>query len=83
MIGVTEIVVQVRSDADKTTATQFLDTELGRQLQPLFPGTTDTAMQSWYHLTLPVDDDPDKVVSELAGHPAVESAYVKPPDSQP
>jgi hypothetical protein len=79
----TEIVIQVCPGTDEAQATDLIQDTFGLQLQPLFPGSTDTSMQSWFHVALPTDVDADQVVSELAGHPAVESAYVKPPESAP
>lgn len=79
----TEIVIQVRSEQDGPSAREQLESAFDWSFAPLFPGVTDPKMQSLLQLTLPQDIDPEEVVSDLSRHPAVESAYVKPPQSMP
>lgn len=79
----TEIVIQIRSSEDAVRAPGILAEAFGMRFEPLFPDATGADMRSWFHLTLPGDRDAVEVVHELGNHPAVESAYVKPPESVP
>ena len=56
---------------------------LGFHLEPMHPGARDAALRSSYTVEVADAAAAQQVAHALQQHPAVEAAYVKPPDAAP
>ena len=54
----------------------------GGTLTPLHLGTDDAALQGFFFVDVP-DPRTSELLEQLQQHPAVQAAYVKPPESLP
>jgi hypothetical protein len=57
--------------------------ELGLDVEPLHPGTTDPELATHFVITVPDEQSAAEVSRRLRETGAVEAAYVKPPDAAP
>lgn len=55
----------------------------GLSLKPMHPGVDDPQLASYFLLEVPEEDTAEEVMRELLQLPAVEAAYIKPPDALP
>ena len=55
----------------------------GAKLEPLFPGSDDPLLGSFFHLEVPDLSTAQRVIEDLKRIPATEAAYVKPSDEPP
>jgi hypothetical protein len=55
----------------------------GVEVQPLFPGSDDPEMRSWFRVRVSEGRDADELARELLGRAEVTAAYVRPPESAP
>jgi hypothetical protein len=67
----------------ESQALSRLASELGIELRPLHPGSSDPTLQTYFVADLPDGPDGARSVERLRDHPAVAAAYVKPPDALP
>jgi hypothetical protein len=52
-------------------------------LSPVHPGTTDLALAATFTVHTPDQEVAKRLLTDLLSNPAVEAAYVKPPESLP
>jgi hypothetical protein len=57
--------------------------ELGLTLTPIHPGATDPLLAPYFIVEVRDADQAGQVIERLRQIPAVEAAYVKPPDELP
>jgi hypothetical protein len=57
--------------------------ELGVQLEPLHPGSSDPELASQFYVSVADEEDGERVATRLRSVPGVEAAYLKPPDEPP
>jgi hypothetical protein len=57
--------------------------ELGLQLEPLHPGTSEPELATHFFITVPDAEAAEEVSRRLRESGAVEAAYVKPPGAAP
>lgn len=75
----------MRGEADATTESATLRelfTEVGGELEPLFPGIDDVDMASQFRAEVP-DDVPDTELERIRARPGVLAAYAKAPGAPP
>jgi hypothetical protein len=80
-----EAVIMLREGADPSALMhELLGAHL--RLEPMFPGATTPADQSWFLLLTDPgisDDDLDALLRHIRGMSGVEAAYRKPPGEPP
>lgn len=57
--------------------------EAGLVLRPMHPGVTDSELQAYFIVEAPEAVDTQVAVERIRACPAVQAAYVKPPDELP
>ena len=57
--------------------------EAGLALRPMHPGVTDPELQVYFIVDAPETVDTQVAVERIRACPAVQAAYVKPPDALP
>lgn len=57
--------------------------DLGVELQPLHPGTSDSELQRFFIVTMEDGERVNQVLESLRECHGIEAAYVKPPDELP
>jgi len=55
----------------------------GLSLVPMHPGVDDARLATYFVVEVADRETADRVVNELLQSPAVEGAYIKPPDALP
>ena len=62
-------------------ADQFIAS--GFTLRQLHPGATDPQLAAWFEVIAGDADGARRAMAQLQGHPAVVTAFIKPPDAPP
>lgn len=57
--------------------------ELGLSFRPLHAGTSDPVLGSYFIVSVPDASRAQQVLARLRQSPAVNAAYLKPPDTMP
>jgi hypothetical protein len=89
-----QVTVQVKADAAKALQQRAggdpvageLRKAAGRhgvKLEPLFPGSSDPLLGSFFQVEVPDLHTAQRVIEDLKRIPATEAAYVKPSDEPP
>jgi len=58
-------------------------TDLGVTLEPMFPGSEDPEMASYFAVEVATREHAERVADRLRSLEAVDAAYVKPSDERP
>ena len=77
-----EITTQLAPDAGEPELRELAD-EFGLSVRPLHAGTTDPVLGSYYIVSVPDALLAQQVLDRLRQIPAVNAAYLKPPDAMP
>jgi hypothetical protein len=57
--------------------------ELGTVLEPIHPGVDDPHLETYFTVDVADSAAADRLLEELGANPAIEAAYIKPPDAAP
>jgi hypothetical protein len=77
-----EITTQLAPEAAEPELRDLAD-EFGLSVRPLHAGTSDPVLGSYYIVSVPDASMARQVLDRLRQSPAVNAAYLKPPDAMP
>ena len=56
---------------------------VGAVLEPIHPGVDDPRLETYFSVGVADPAAADRLLEELRANPAIEAAYIKPPDAAP
>lgn len=77
------IMVQLGSGLDSGEVRAVEETVSPYTLEPLYPGSTDPPLASWFSVTVPDPAEAEQFASHLRALDGVEAAYVEPVSAPP
>lgn len=77
------IMVQLGADPDLGFRRPVEEAVSPYILEPLYPGSTDRSLASWFSVMIPDAGDAERLVSDLRALDGVEAAYVEPMSAPP
>jgi hypothetical protein len=77
-----EITTQLAPEAAEPELRKLAD-EFGLSIRPLHAGTTDPVLGAYFIVSVPDASLAKQVLDRLRQSPAVNAAYLKPPDAMP
>ena len=72
-----------RSRSPEAEETERAAAELGTVLEPMHPGIADPVLATYFTVEVADPAAAERLLEELGANPAIEAAYIKPPDEAP